>query len=78
VSKQTIQEHLANAVKDAPPFAVGGLTLFGVTLSDWVLILTAIYTIIRIVAEIRQWRARKQDDSRSTILDSRSTDGTNK
>lgn len=78
MNKQTLQEHLVNAAKDAPPFAVGGLTLFGVNLSDWVLLLTAVYTVIRIIAELRQWRARKQDDSHSTVLGSRSTDDSNK
>lgn len=38
------------AVKDSPPVAVVGITLYGVTLSDWVLILTAIYTLMRIAA----------------------------
>ncbi len=39
-------------VKDAPPVTVVGITLYGVTLSDWVLILTAIYTVMRIIAFI--------------------------
>lgn len=35
-----------------PPVAVGGLTLFGIALSQWVVILTAIYTIFLIVDKL--------------------------
>ncbi len=75
---QNLHDHLVNAVKDAPPIAVGSVVMFGVELSDWVLILTAIYTIIRIISEVRLWWSRKQDDSNSTILDSRDSDNPNK
>ncbi len=39
---------VAAAGKSAPPIAVSGLTVAGVSLQDWVLILTAIYTVIQI------------------------------
>ena len=42
-------ETLSEAARAAPPMGVGGLTRFGVTLSDWVLILTAIYTMFLII-----------------------------
>lgn len=47
-----------------PPIATGGLVLFGVTLSNWVIILTLIYTVFLIVDKlptvierIKQFRA---------------------
>ena len=43
------QETLTEVVRAAPPVSVGGLTLWGVPLSEWVLILTAVYTIFLIV-----------------------------
>lgn len=63
-------QHTTHAVaeisKATPPIAVGGLTLFGVGLSDWVLILTLIYTILQIGFLIRDkvWRhyGRKRND----------------
>lgn len=50
-----LQGHAANAIKDAPPVAVGGIVLFGVELSDLVLILTAVYTVMRILIELHNW-----------------------
>jgi hypothetical protein len=40
------------------------MSLFGIELSSWVLILTAIYTITRIVIELHTWwvRNRKKKD----------------
>lgn len=73
-----VQDHVINAVKDAPPVAVGSVVFFGVELSDWVLILTAIYTIIRIASELRMWYDRKRNDRNSTVLDSRSSDNPHK
>lgn len=56
---QSIQEHAAHVIKDAPPIAVGGIVLFGVELSSWVLILTAVYTLIRIFVELHTWYKNK-------------------
>lgn len=36
----------------SPPIATGGLVLFGVTLSNWVIILTLVYTIFLIVDKL--------------------------
>lgn len=43
------KETLIEAVKDAPPISVGGLAFLGVPLSDWVLILTLVYTIFLLI-----------------------------
>ena len=37
-----------HALAAAPPVAVSGFTLAGIGLSDWVLILTALYTALQI------------------------------
>lgn len=50
-------------LKATPPITVGGLTLFGVGLSDWVLLLTAVYTILQIGFLVRDkvWRHYGRD-----------------
>ena len=57
---------VTEAVKAAPPITVGGLTLWGVSLSEWVLILTAIYTVLQIYFLLRDklgQKHRKKDGS---------------
>ena len=57
---------VTEAVKAAPPLTVGGLTLWGVGLSEWVLILTAIYTVLQIYFLLRDklgQKHRKKDGS---------------
>lgn len=41
-------ELVTEATKAAPALTVGGLTLFGVGLSDWVLLATLIYTVLQV------------------------------
>lgn len=58
---------VSEAVKAAPPLTVGGLTLWGVGLADWVLMLTALYTILQIFFLIRDklsQRHRGKDGSK--------------
>jgi hypothetical protein len=49
------------AAKAAPTVTVGGLTLYGVGLSDYVLIVTLIYTVLQIYFLVRDkwWKPRK-------------------
>ena len=51
----TQQHHdvLTEVVRAAPSVTVGGLTLFGVGLADWVLIITLIYTVLQIYFLLR-------------------------
>jgi hypothetical protein len=50
----TIHHDLAaEAVKASPPLTVVGLSVAGVGLQDWVLLLTLIYTIIQIYLLVR-------------------------
>lgn len=54
-------ELATEAAKAAPALTVGGLTLFGVGLSDWVLLATMIYTVLQITFLLRDrwWKKRK-------------------
>ena len=47
------QDTLNEAYKAAPPVTVGGLTFVGVPLSDWLIVVTLIYTVLQIVFLIR-------------------------
>ena len=50
---------VTEAIKAAPPITVGGLTIWGVSLSGWVLILTAIYTVLQIYFLLRDRLGQK-------------------
>jgi uncharacterized membrane protein len=53
---------VASAVKSLPPVSVASATLLGYPLADWVLFLTAVYTLLQIVAFVRDkfWRQRRK------------------
>ena len=50
----TPQEQLADVAKAAPPITITSMSALGFTMSDWVLLLTAIYTAIQIVILTRR------------------------
>lgn len=50
----TPHEQAADLVKVAPPVAVTTMTVAGYTMSDWVLALTAIYTLLQIFLLLRR------------------------
>lgn len=52
---------VSEAAKAAPAVTVGGLTLFGVVLSDLVLLATLVYTVLQIFFLVRDkwYRPRK-------------------
>lgn len=59
---QNHSDLITEAAKAAPTVAVGGLTLFGVVLSDWVMILTIVYTLAQLSFLLRDkwyrpWKA---------------------
>lgn len=58
------QEHdvLTEVTRAAPSITVGGLTLFGVGLADWVLIVTLIYTVLQVYFLLRDrwYKPRKR------------------
>lgn len=57
------KEVVIDAIKAAPPVAVSGLQFFGISLSEFVLALTAIYTLLLIVLTVRKlFRAVRTED----------------
>ena len=57
-------EVLTEAVKAAPAVTVGGLTLFGVGLADWVLIATLIYTGLQVYVLVRDKFIKRKQNGR--------------
>lgn len=62
----TNHEVTLEAARAAPPLSVVGLSLMGVSLQDWVLIITLIYTVLSLIFLIRDkvyrpWR--NKDDN---------------
>lgn len=52
----------AAAAKLSPSISVAGITLAGVHLQDWVLILTIIYTVLMIAEKLWKWRKAWKDE----------------
>jgi len=59
MSKET--EITIEALKAAPSITVGSLTLMGVGLSDWLIILTIIYTLAQLYFLLRDKWWNKRD-----------------
>ena len=57
---------VTEGAKALPTVTVGGLTLLGVGLADWVLLLTIIYTAFQLYFLLRDkwWRQRKDRNGR--------------
>ncbi len=53
------------AAKAAPPLSVSGMTILGVSVPDWAIILTIVYTVLAIFVLIRDkfWDRRKGERS---------------
>ena len=64
--KTTNPEVSIELTKSIPTVTVGGLTLFGVGLADWVLILTIIYTLLQLFFLLRdKWYRPRKDQNGS-------------
>lgn len=63
---QQHSEIVTEGLKAVPTVTVGGLTLFGVVLSDWVMIITIVYTLFQLFFLLRDkwWRQRKDKNGR--------------
>ncbi len=59
---QNHHDMAVEAVKAAPPVTVVGMSLGGVSLHEWVLILTAVYTVLQIGFLIRDKVFRRKDN----------------
>jgi hypothetical protein len=60
------QDILTEGAKAAPALTVGGLTLVGVSLADWLLAVTLVYTLAQLFFLLRDkwWRQRKDRNGR--------------
>jgi hypothetical protein len=58
----TKTELAVEAVRISPPVAVTGLSLYGVSLQDWVLVVTLIYTALSLIFLIRDMVYRPWKD----------------
>ena len=58
MNQQSAHSVVVESSKAAPPLGVGGLTLMGYPLEDWVLMATLVYTVLQIGFLIRDkiWR----------------------
>lgn len=56
-------EVIGEALKSAPPVSVAGATVVGVSLDEWVLVLTALYTALQIAYFIRKRYKEYKDGS---------------
>lgn len=65
----TLQEQLADVAKTAPPITVAGLTVAGLPISDWVLMLTALYTLLQVVFLVLRLIASKRRYDATCITD---------
>ena len=51
----TPNEQHTEIAKVAPPLAITSFTIFGIQVSEWVLILTALYTLLQIILTLRRY-----------------------
>lgn len=59
-------EIVTEAARAAPAVTVTGLTLFGVSLSEWVLIMTLVYTLLQMFFLIRdKWYYQRKAENGS-------------
>lgn len=56
-------EVIAEALKTAPPVSVAGATVAGASLDEWVLILTAVYTVLQLAYFLRKRYKEYKDGS---------------
>lgn len=65
MSPKNTAELLSEAGKSAPSLTVAGLSLGGVTLSDWVLLATLLYTLLQMGWFVYSKFIRKPDEPRN-------------
>lgn len=62
-----LQDIAAEAMKSAPPVAVTGALFVGMSISDWVAILTGLYVLLQIGVLVRKELREKRQRVRSEI-----------
>jgi hypothetical protein len=60
-------EAINEALRAMPPISVGGLTMFSIPLNEWVLLLTAVYTVFLIIDKgwslYQRWKEKRDGKS---------------
>ena len=65
----TSQERLASVAKAAPPITITGMTIVGIPIQDWVLMLTLVYTILQILIIARRFMLNHRDTDNTCVKD---------
>jgi hypothetical protein len=58
----TPSEQMSEVARAAPPITIASMTVIGFTIADWVLFLTAIYTLLQIGLIIRRLWITRNDN----------------
>ena len=65
----TSQEQLASVAKAAPPITITGMTIVGIPVQDWVLIMTLVYTILQILIIARRFMMDRRVTDNTCVKD---------
>lgn len=62
-------EQITDAVKAAPPITITGMTIVGIQVQDWLLILTLVYTILQILIIVRRFMLNRRVTDTTCVKD---------
>ena len=65
----TPPEQLSDAIKAAPPITITGMTIVGIPIQDWVLMLTLVYTILQILIIARRFMLNHRATDNTCVKD---------
>ena len=65
----TSQEQLTVAAKAAPPITITGMTIVGIPIQDWVLMMTLVYTILQILIIARRFMMDRRVTDNTCVKD---------
>lgn len=62
-------EQVADVAKAAPPITVTGMTIIGIPVQDWVLLLTLVYTLLQILIIARRFMLNRRVTDTTCVKD---------
>lgn len=62
-------EQITDVVKAAPPITITGMTIVGIQVQDWLLILTLVYTILQILIIVRRFMLNRRVTDTTCVKD---------
>ena len=62
-------EQLSDVIKAAPPITITGMTIVGIPIQDWVLIMTLVYTILQILIIARRFMMNRRVTDNTCVKD---------